>query len=116
MNSFFEIKKTNNGRFQFNLKQSSGEIILTSEIYKQKASAQNGIVSVQKNSRSDEKYSRLKNKNDKLYFTLKAANFQVIGTSQAFLTDDLREKSIKQVKENGSTTIVKDLTKKNAFL
>lgn len=113
MHSFFEIKKTNNGRFLFNLIQSNGEIILTSEIYKQKASAQNGITSVQKNSGSDDKYSRLKNKNDKLYFTLKAGNFQVIGISQTFLSEDLREKTIQQVKENGATTIIKDLTRKN---
>lgn len=116
MNGFFEIKKTNNGRFQFYLKQNNGEIILSSEIYKQKASAQNGIISVQKNSCFDEKYSRLKNKNDKFYFTLKAANFQVIGISPAFTAEDMREQYIERVKEHGSTTIVKDLTKRNISL
>lgn len=116
MNGFFEIKKTNNGRFQFHLKQSNGEIILSSEIYKQKASAQNGIISVQKNSGFDDKYSRLKNKNDKFYFTLKAANFQVIGVSPAFTTEKMREEYITQVKAHGATTVIKDLTKRSTSI
>jgi len=46
----FEIKKRKDGQFQFNLKAGNGEIIATSEAYKQKASALKGIESVRKNS------------------------------------------------------------------
>ena len=45
----FEIKKRKDGQFQFNLKAGNGEIIATSEAYKQKASAIKGIESVRKN-------------------------------------------------------------------
>jgi len=45
----FEIKKTKDGQFMFNLKAANGLIILSSEIYKQKSSAENGIESVRKN-------------------------------------------------------------------
>lgn len=45
----FEIKKRKDGQFQFNLKAGNGEIIATSEAYKQKASALKGIESVRKN-------------------------------------------------------------------
>lgn len=45
----FEIKRAKDGQFYFNLKAGNGEVIATSEMYKQKASALNGIESVQKN-------------------------------------------------------------------
>ncbi|MDN6088778.1 MAG: YegP family protein, partial [Enterobacterales bacterium] len=47
---YYEIKKAKNGQFHFNLKASNGEIILSSEMYASKASADNGIASVQSNS------------------------------------------------------------------
>ncbi|MCG2875554.1 DUF1508 domain-containing protein, partial [Obesumbacterium proteus] len=40
---YYEIKKAKNGQFHFNLKASNGEIILSSEMYASKASADNGI-------------------------------------------------------------------------
>lgn len=48
----FEISVRKNGEFQFNLKASNGEIILTSEGYKSKPSCLNGIESVRKNADS----------------------------------------------------------------
>lgn len=44
----FIISKRTNDEFQFNLKASNGEIILSSEGYKTKVSCKNGIESVQK--------------------------------------------------------------------
>ena len=45
----FELKKTSNGQFRFNLKAGNGEIIATSESYTSKQSALNGIDSVRSN-------------------------------------------------------------------
>ena len=45
----FEIIKDKRGEFRFHLKAANGEIIASSEGYKTKAGAQNGIESVQKN-------------------------------------------------------------------
>ena len=45
----FELKQLKNGQFLFNLKAGNGQIILTSEQYKAKAGALNGIESVRKN-------------------------------------------------------------------
>lgn len=45
----YEIKKTANGKFMFNLKAANYEVILTSEVYEQKASALAGIESVRAN-------------------------------------------------------------------
>lgn len=45
----YELYVDNAGEFRFRLKAANGEIILTSEGYKSKASAKNGIASVGKN-------------------------------------------------------------------
>ena len=46
----FEIKRAKDGEYYFNLLAGNHEVILTSEMYKAKASAKNGIESVRKNS------------------------------------------------------------------
>ncbi len=45
----FELKTAKSGQFHFNLKSGNGQIIATSEMYKSKAAALNGIESVRKN-------------------------------------------------------------------
>jgi len=45
----FMVKKTSNGEFRFNLVATNGQVVATSESYKQKASALNTIASIQKN-------------------------------------------------------------------
>ena len=45
----FVLKKTDAGQFHFNLLATNGRVIATSESYKTKAAALNGIESVKKN-------------------------------------------------------------------
>lgn len=45
----FEISKSKNDKYYFNLKAGNGEVIATSEMYSAKASCQNGIDSVKTN-------------------------------------------------------------------
>jgi uncharacterized protein YegP (UPF0339 family) len=106
----FELKKAANGQFHFNLKAGNGEVILTSEMYVEKRSAEAGIASVQVNSPKDERYSKEESANGKFYFTLKAANHQVIGMSQMYTTAAARDAGIESVKNNGATTTIRDLT------
>lgn len=109
MAGWYEVSQASDGQYRFVLKAGNGEVILTSELYKTKASAQNGIESVQRNSPEDNRYERLEAKNGKPYFNLKAANYQVIGTSQLYSSEQSREKGIESVKNNGSSTTIKDL-------
>ncbi len=106
----FEISKTGNGEFKFNLKASNGQVILTSESYKQKASAMNGIESVKKNAGSDSNYERKTSKSGQPYFVLKAANKQIISTSQMYSSASAREGGIKSVTTNAPGADVADLT------
>ena len=45
----FVLKKTDSGQFHFNLLATNGRVIATSESYKTKAAALNGIESIKKN-------------------------------------------------------------------
>jgi uncharacterized protein YegP (UPF0339 family) len=107
----FQIKKRNNGEFQFNLKAGNGEIILTSEGYKTRAGCDNGIESVKKNAPDDGRYDRLTSKNDKYYFNLKAGNGEIIGTSEMYESTESRDGGIDAVKRNAPVAIIDDETK-----
>ena len=106
----FEIKKAKSGQFYFNLKSANGQTILSSEMYKAKKSAENGIESVKKNSALDERYSRKESKKGQPYFVLLAANNQVIGQSEMYSSVYAMENGILSVKKNGPGASVVDVT------
>lgn len=110
MAGWFELSKSSDGQFYFVLKAGNAEVILTSELYKAKASAENGIASVQTNCANDARYERKTASNGKPFFNLKAANSQVIGTSQMYASESSRETGIASVKNNGVTKMTKDNT------
>jgi len=105
----FDLKKATDGRFYFNLKAANGEIILTSQMYTAKASAKDGIASVQANSPLDVHFARETSANGKFYFTLNAVNHQVIGNSEMYETAASRDGGIEAVMADGATTVVRDL-------
>jgi uncharacterized protein YegP (UPF0339 family) len=106
----FELKKSKNDKFFFSLLAGNGQIIMSSEMYESKASAQNGIASVKKNSPDDARYERLTGKDGSPYFTLKAANYQVIGQSQMYASEKSRDNGIESCKTNAASAPVSDLT------
>lgn len=103
----YELGSNDKGRFSFVLKAGNGEVILRSEQYDTKASAENGIKSVQTNCGDDARYDRKDAADGRCYFNLKAANHQVIGTSQMYQAATGRDAGIESVKANGVTTVVK---------
>ncbi|MBB4035050.1 hypothetical protein GGR21_000939 [Dysgonomonas hofstadii] len=106
----FEIKKRKDGEFQFNLKASNGQVILSSEGYTTKENCKKGIESVKKNSQLDERFEKLEAKNGKPYFNLKASNGQIIGTSEMYESVVSRDNGIASVKKNAPDADVEDLT------
>jgi uncharacterized protein YegP (UPF0339 family) len=105
----YEIKKTSNGKFMFNLKAANHEVILTSEVYEQKASAVGGIESVRANGPQDANFEMKKSSANQPYFVLKAANQQVIGNSEMYSSESAAKNGIDSVKKNCGSTEVKDL-------
>jgi uncharacterized protein YegP (UPF0339 family) len=106
----FELYKDKAGEFRFRLKAGNGETILASEGYKRRASAMNGIASVQKNAPNDARYERKETKNGQHRFNLKAANGQVIGTSESYTSTSGRDNGIKSVGKNAPDAKIVDLT------
>lgn len=106
----FEIKTDKGGNYRFNLTAKNGQVILSSEGYKTKDNCKKGIESVRKNSPLDERYERKKTSNGGFMFNLKAANNQVIGTSETYTTEAARDKGIESVKTNGPVAEVEDTT------
>ena len=108
MAGYYELNKSSDDKYHFNLKAGNHEIILTSQRYTSRSAALNGIESCQNNSGLDARYERLTAKNGQPYFNLKAANGQVIGTSEMYSSVQARENGIRSVKENGSSTTIKE--------
>lgn len=106
----FELKPTSDSQFMFNLKAGNGEVILTSERYKAKSGAENGIASVRKNAPDDHRYDRRRSTAGEPYFVLKAANGEIIGKSEMYSGEAAMEKGIRSVKENAPDAKLEDLS------
>jgi uncharacterized protein YegP (UPF0339 family) len=94
----FEIYSDKSGQFRFRLKADNGEKILGSEGYTDKGSARNGVASVKQNAPTDARYDRQVATDGTFYFTLKAANHEVIGTSETYNTAGARDEGVEDVK------------------
>jgi len=110
MSAKFEITKSKNGKFLFNLKAGNGEVILTSQMYEAMAGAHDGIASVKVNSPLDERYERKTSTKDEPYFNLKAANGQIIGHSEMYSSTSAMESGIASVKKNAPAAAIVDKT------
>lgn len=108
MAGWYEVSKNEKGQYSFVLRAANAQIILRSEQYESKASALNGIASVQKNAPLDERYELKTASDGRPYFNLRAANAQVIGTSQMYASESSRATGIESVKTNGPSADIRD--------
>ena len=106
----FELKKNDSGKFKFNLKAGNGKVILTSQLYRAKAAALAGIESVKQNAADDANFERKSSTQGQPYFVLKAANTQIIGSSEMYASTAARENGIASVKNHAPDAAVVDLT------
>ncbi len=96
----FEIKKSKNDKFHFNLKAGNGQIILSSEMYESKPACENGIESVKKNAGNADSYEHHTDKSNHPYFVLKAANGKEIGRSESYSSESALNTGIESVRKN----------------
>ena len=106
----FVITLRKNGEFQFNLKATNGQVILTSEGYTTKAACMNGIESVKKNCAVEARFEKKVASNGKPFFNLKATNGQVIGSSQMYSSEKNMLNGVASVQKNAPEAEVVDLT------
>ena len=96
----FEVYVDKSGEHRFRLKAGNGETILSSQGYDQKESCANGIESVRRNSTKADQFEKITTDGGKFRFNLKAANHQVIGTSQNYDSESGRDNGIASVGRN----------------
>ena len=82
--SKFEISINVANQYYWKLKAPNGEIILMSEFYQNKQGCENGIQSVKENAKLEHHFDIKVSKDKKRYFTLKAQNGEIIGTSETY--------------------------------
>ncbi|WP_300661133.1 YegP family protein [Hydrogenophaga sp.] len=108
MSGIFVLKRSGT-QFMFNLASAgNGQVVLTSERYTTKQGAQGGIAAVKLNAPYDVRYRRLMSSNSLAYFTLHAANGEVVGTSELYSSTHARDAGIDWVKVNAPTAPTSD--------
>ena len=106
----FEIYQSKaNKKFHYRLKAANGLIILTGQGYATKKACQTGVASVKKNASKKSAFHSKRSKNGRRYFTLVAANGEVIGQSQMYKSDSGFSNGIKSVQKNAKGAVT-DLT------
>jgi uncharacterized protein YegP (UPF0339 family) len=106
----FELKKSASGQFMFNLKAANGQVILTSELYREKGAALNGIASVRKHAAADANFAVKTSSKDQPFFVLKAVNGETIGKSEMYSSAAAMKKGMASVKANAADAAIADLT------
>ena len=105
----FELFKDKKGEFRFRLKATNGQILLASEGYKARAGAVIGMESVKKNSATEARFVKKKQRNGKFMFTLMATNGRTIGVSEAYDTEKACDNGMKSVAKNAPAAKLVDL-------
>jgi len=108
MSGKFQLKKSSNGQFHFNLLAGNGQIILSSEQYKAHSSALNGIDSVRKNAVREGAFEVKESSNGKYFFVLKATNGQIIGQSQMYASLHSAEQGCDSVLRHAPNAALQD--------
>jgi hypothetical protein len=106
----YELKKSSDDQYYFNLVAANNETILTSERYTSKSSAMNGIESCKTNASLDSRYDRRTAADGQPYFVLRAANNQVIGRSETYSSPQAMEAGIEACKRIGPVAPIVDST------
>ncbi len=118
----FVLSEAKSG-FKFNLVAGNVEVIATSQVYKSKATAKNGIASVVANSaaasvenqtvsgfkaESNPKFEVYKDKKGEFRFRLKARNGQIVATGEGYSKLDSCLKGVESVRKNAKDTKIEE--------
>lgn len=102
----FRISPSPGGQFTFKLIAPNGETILTGERYSSHTGAVGGVTSVKANAPLEHRYDRRISQRDEPYFVLKAANGEIIGTSEMYSSNAARDGGIRSVMANAPDAAV----------
>ncbi|TKI06700.1 YegP family protein [Martelella alba] len=108
----YELQKERNGHYHFELKGSHGEIILCSETFCSKASAENAITFARYNAPDEHNYELKRTTGDEhRYFVLRGRDHQILGSGGPYSSDSDARRGIKAAMEYAITREIRDLTR-----
>jgi uncharacterized protein len=93
----FELFRDAAAEYRFNLKAANHEVVLSSEGYQDLGGALHGIDSVRDNGRDVENYEIREAQDGSFYFVLKAANHEIIGMSEMYVSNSNAERGAQGV-------------------
>lgn len=96
--AYFETFQGVDGRFYFNVMAENGERVLRSQAYTTLGSAEKGVAAVLANANDQRRFEVLVASNGDHYFNVKAANGEIIGTSELFPTRASADRAARTVR------------------
>jgi uncharacterized protein YegP (UPF0339 family) len=96
--AFFETFQGHDGHYYFNLVAANGQNVLRSQGYTKLASAENGVASVLANGNDKRQFDVKQATNGDWFFSLRAANNEIIGTSELYASKSNAERGARTVR------------------
>ncbi len=90
----FEVFRGEDRKFYFHLRAGNGEIVLASQGYTTKQSAENGISSVETNGTTDSRYQVFETGDGQYAFHLKAGNGRIIARSESYVSESNAQRGV----------------------
>lgn len=105
----FDLKQSDkNQEYYFTLRLDDGNAIVTSQGYKAKSSAKNGIESVKKNGAAG-RIELKEGSSGKPFFNIIATNGQIVGTGRQFATVEERDAAVEAIKSSVADATVNEI-------
>jgi hypothetical protein len=102
----FELYQDQTGDHRFRLIAEAGTELLTSERYRSKKGARNGVEVVRRNAPNDSRYARIQTDSGLPMFNLIGGNHQVVATSLPYQSSSAMEHALAMVKAASATAEV----------
>lgn len=110
MTAIFEVKANDRQEFYFHLVDSSGEVLLLSAEYPEKAEVEKAIADVRVGSLMGNQIAAGRTKAGETFFVIKDGSGQIIAKSILFSSQMLFDNALHSVKDNACVAEVTDLT------
>lgn len=104
----FVISKTTDGQFQFVLRATNNEPILTSERYTARHNAVSGVEAARLSSAHADRFEERESSRYEPYFVLKGGNREILGTSEMYSSEAKRDQGIDAVRRHAPGAEVVD--------
>lgn len=96
--AYFETFQGIDGHYYFSMTAGNGQNVLRSQGYTKLASAQNGVASVLANGNDKRQFDVKQAQNGDWYFNLRAANNEIIGTSELYSSKSNADRGARTVR------------------